>query len=162
MQTPDRSGSIIGQMCDHLHDTTTRYDRVEEVLTFLLICPVCRTEQILEKRHYAPSFHPTRDERGDHRAAGPCQVFPRARRARARGARGRPVDRARRDLALLGPNGAGKSTTLEMLLGLTEPDAGTVSIFGASPREAIDAGGIGAMLQIGGLIGDLSVRELSR
>jgi ABC-2 type transport system ATP-binding protein len=63
-------------------------------------------------------------------------------------------------LALLGPNGAGKSTTLEMLLGLTEPDAGAVSIFGASPREAIAAGGIGAMLQTGGLIGDLSVREL--
>jgi ABC-2 type transport system ATP-binding protein len=46
-------------------------------------------------------------------------------------------------VALLGPNGAGKSTTLEMLLGLTEPGAGTVSIFAASPREAIAAGGIG-------------------
>jgi hypothetical protein len=46
-------------MCDHLHDTTTRYDPVEEVLTFLLICPVCRTESVLEKRHYAPRFQPT-------------------------------------------------------------------------------------------------------
>ena len=63
-------------------------------------------------------------------------------------------------LAVLGPNGAGKSTTLEMLLGLTEPDAGSVSIFGAGPHDAIAAGGIGAMLQTGGLIGDLSVREL--
>ena len=27
-------------------------------------------------------------------------------------------------VALLGPNGAGKSTTLDMLLGLSEPDAG--------------------------------------
>lgn len=26
--------------CDHLHDTTTRYDPVEKLLTFLLICPV--------------------------------------------------------------------------------------------------------------------------
>ena len=33
-------------------------------------------------------------------------------------------------LALLGPNGAGKSTTLDMVLGLTRPDAGTVSLFG--------------------------------
>ena len=45
--------------CDHLHDTTTRYDPVEEVLTFLLICPVCRTERVLERRHYAPRFQPT-------------------------------------------------------------------------------------------------------
>jgi ABC-2 type transport system ATP-binding protein len=63
-------------------------------------------------------------------------------------------------VALLGPNGAGKSTTLDMLLGLTEPDAGAVSIFGAGPHEAIAAGEIGAMLQTGALIGDLSVREL--
>jgi len=63
-------------------------------------------------------------------------------------------------VALLGPNGAGKSTALDMLLGLTEPDAGSISIFGAGPREAVAAGEIGAMLQTGGLIGDLSVREL--
>jgi hypothetical protein len=48
-----------GAMCDHLHDTTTRYDPIEEVLTFLLICPVCRTERVLERRHYAPRFQPT-------------------------------------------------------------------------------------------------------
>ncbi len=29
-------------------------------------------------------------------------------------------------VALLGPNGAGKSTTIDMILGLAEPDAGTV------------------------------------
>ena len=33
-------------------------------------------------------------------------------------------------VALLGPNGAGKSTTIDMLLGLLQPDAGTVSVFG--------------------------------
>src|SRR6187551_3497565 len=33
-------------------------------------------------------------------------------------------------VALLGPNGAGKSTTIDMLLGLTRPDAGEVSVFG--------------------------------
>ena len=62
--------------------------------------------------------------------------------------------------ALLGPNGAGKSTTIDMLLGLAGPDAGTVSVFGRPPREAVDAGLVGAMLQTGGLIRDLSVREL--
>jgi ABC-2 type transport system ATP-binding protein len=63
-------------------------------------------------------------------------------------------------VALLGPNGAGKSTTIDMLLGLLPPDAGQVSIFGMSPRAAVDAGAIGAMLQTGQLIRDLSVREL--
>jgi ABC-2 type transport system ATP-binding protein len=63
-------------------------------------------------------------------------------------------------VALLGPNGAGKSTTLDMLLGLTKPDVGSVSIFGDEPRTAIGAGEVGVMLQTGGLIGDLSVREL--
>src|SRR5262245_2024967 len=47
-----------------------------------------------------------------------------------------------------------------MLLGLTCPDAGTVSVFGLPPEAAVDAGGVGAMLQTGSLIRDLSVREL--
>ena len=34
-------------------------------------------------------------------------------------------------VALLGPNGAGKSTTIDMLLGLLEPDSGSVAVFGA-------------------------------
>jgi ABC-2 type transport system ATP-binding protein len=63
-------------------------------------------------------------------------------------------------VALLGPNGAGKSTTIDMLLGLTTPDAGSVSLFGRAPSEAIMDGAIGAMLQTGQLIRDLSVREL--
>jgi ABC-2 type transport system ATP-binding protein len=63
-------------------------------------------------------------------------------------------------LALLGPNGAGKSTTIDMLLGLTQPDAGTVSLFGGTPEEAIADGRVGAMLQAGGLLRELSVREL--
>jgi ABC-2 type transport system ATP-binding protein len=63
-------------------------------------------------------------------------------------------------VALLGPNGAGKSTALDMLLGLSEPDAGAVSVFGHRPHNAVAAGEIGAMLQTGGLIGDLSVQEL--
>ncbi|HEX4345168.1 MAG TPA: ABC transporter ATP-binding protein [Solirubrobacteraceae bacterium] len=65
-------------------------------------------------------------------------------------------------VALLGPNGAGKSTTIDMLLGLTEPDGGSVSVLGRQPGKAVEAGLVGAMLQSGGglLIRDLSVREL--
>jgi ABC-2 type transport system ATP-binding protein len=63
-------------------------------------------------------------------------------------------------VALLGPNGAGKSTTIDMLLGLLEPDEGTVSVFGRSPSQAVAEGAIGGMLQTGQLIRDLSVREL--
>jgi len=63
-------------------------------------------------------------------------------------------------VALLGPNGAGKSTTIDMLLGLLDPDGGTVSVFGKTPSAAIDAGSVGAMLQTGALIRDLTVREL--
>jgi ABC-2 type transport system ATP-binding protein len=63
-------------------------------------------------------------------------------------------------VALLGPNGAGKSTTIDMMLGLSQPDAGQVRVFGNSPRGAVDAGVVGAMLQTGELIRDLSVREL--
>jgi ABC-2 type transport system ATP-binding protein len=63
-------------------------------------------------------------------------------------------------VALLGPNGAGKSTTIDMLLGLLPPDSGTVSLFGMKPADAIKVGAIGAMLQTGSLIRDLSVREL--
>jgi ABC-2 type transport system ATP-binding protein len=63
-------------------------------------------------------------------------------------------------VALLGPNGAGKSTTIDMLLGLLQPDAGTVSLFGRPASEAVAQGAVGAMLQTGQLIRDLSVREL--
>jgi ABC-2 type transport system ATP-binding protein len=63
-------------------------------------------------------------------------------------------------VALLGPNGAGKSTTIDMLLGLTRPDSGSVTLFGMSPEKAIEAGAIGAMLQTGAVLRDLTVREL--
>ena len=63
-------------------------------------------------------------------------------------------------VALLGPNGAGKSTTIDMLLGLLPPDTGSVSLFGMTPADAVQAGAIGAMLQTGSIIRDLNVREL--
>ncbi|MEU9102105.1 ABC transporter ATP-binding protein [Streptomyces sp. NPDC048361] len=63
-------------------------------------------------------------------------------------------------VALLGPNGAGKSSTLDLLLGLRNADSGTVSLFGMTPAQAINAGKVGAMLQSGGLMEDVTVREL--
>ncbi len=63
-------------------------------------------------------------------------------------------------VALLGPNGAGKSTTIDMLLGLSKPDAGGARVFGLPPSDAVAAGRICGMLQVGSLVPYLSVREL--
>jgi ABC-2 type transport system ATP-binding protein len=62
-------------------------------------------------------------------------------------------------IALLGPNGAGKTTTISMLLGLLEPTAGTVQVFGMPPAEAIRQSRIGAMLQEGKLLPGVRVGE---
>ena len=39
-------------------------------------------------------------------------------------------------LSIIGPNGGGKTTFLKLLLGLIEPDSGTIKIFSKSPKEA--------------------------
>jgi ABC-2 type transport system ATP-binding protein len=62
-------------------------------------------------------------------------------------------------VALLGPNGAGKSTTIDMILGLTRPDSGQVSVFGLTPAQAVAEGVVGGMLQTASLIEFLTVRE---
>ena len=64
--------------------------------------------------------------------------------------------------ALLGPNGAGKTTTIDMILGLGRPDRGTVSVLGMSPAEAVARGLVSAVMQTGGLLRDLTVRETVR
>lgn len=65
-------------------------------------------------------------------------------------------------VAFLGPNGAGKTTTLDMILGLTQPDTGTISVCGLSPRQAVLGGHVSAVLQTGGLLADLTVAETVR
>ena len=62
-------------------------------------------------------------------------------------------------VAFLGPNGAGKTTTIDMVLGLSHPTTGSVEVFGLQPRQAIARGLVSAVMQTGGLLKDLSVRE---
>lgn len=62
-------------------------------------------------------------------------------------------------VAFLGPNGAGKTTTLDIVLGLTDPTSGQARVFGSPPREAVREGRVSAVLQTGGLLRDLTVRE---
>ncbi len=63
-------------------------------------------------------------------------------------------------LALLGPNGAGKSTAVALWLGLLEPDAGAVHLFGRSPLDVDARRLVGVMMQEVGLTPELRVREL--
>src|SRR3954452_2207716 len=62
-------------------------------------------------------------------------------------------------VAFLGPNGAGKTTTIDMLLGLSRPTDGMVDVLGLRPRQAIARGLVSAVMQTGGLLKDLTVRE---
>src|SRR3954465_4188335 len=62
-------------------------------------------------------------------------------------------------VAFLGPNGAGKTTTIDMVLGLSAPTSGTATVLGLEPRQAIARGLVSAVMQTGGLIKDLTVRE---
>ena len=63
-------------------------------------------------------------------------------------------------IALLGPNGAGKTTTIDMMLGLSQPDSGTVRLYGMSSQEAISRGLIGVILQTDSLMTSWTVHQL--
>lgn len=66
---------------------------------------------------------------------------------------------------LLGPNGAGKTTTVEMLEGLTTPDAGTITLLGAQWGRGRDRQlrqQLGVQLQETKLSEKLTVRETVR
>jgi ABC-2 type transport system ATP-binding protein len=62
-------------------------------------------------------------------------------------------------VALLGPNGAGKTSTVDMLLGLSQPTAGSVEVYGRPPRDAVALGLVSAVMQTGGLLKDFTVEE---
>ncbi|MGW3649053.1 alpha/beta fold hydrolase [Streptomyces sp. NPDC000878] len=63
-------------------------------------------------------------------------------------------------LGLLGPNGAGKTTTLRMLMGLIQPDAGQIRVFGhAIVPGAPVLSRVGAFVEGAGFLPHLSGRE---
>ncbi len=62
-------------------------------------------------------------------------------------------------VALLGPNGAGKTTAVKLLLGLSSPSAGRVSVFGGNPVQPEVRMRTGAMLQVAKVPETLRVRE---
>jgi hypothetical protein len=43
--------------CNHMHDSTTRYDHDQKLLSFLLVCPICGIERVVETMKYEPRFH---------------------------------------------------------------------------------------------------------
>ena len=43
-------------------------------------------------------------------------------------------------LGVIGPNGSGKTTLLKIMLGLLQPDIGSVKVLGLSPADACAAG----------------------
>src|ERR1035437_2242566 len=45
-------------------------------------------------------------------------------------------------LGIIGPNGGGKSTLLKLMLGVLQPDSGSITVMGKSPREACSTGGL--------------------
>lgn len=64
-------------------------------------------------------------------------------------------------LGVIGPNGAGKTTTIRMCLGLTTPDAGTITALGLSmPRDALAIKGqLGVVSQFDTLDPDFTCAE---
>jgi ABC-2 type transport system ATP-binding protein len=90
--------------------------------------------------------------RGIHKSFGSVQAV-----------RGIDLDVASGEIvAFLGPNGAGKTSTIDIILGLSQPNAGSVSVYGMPPRQAISRGLVSAVMQTGGLLKDLTVRETAQ
>ena len=60
---------------------------------------------------------------------------------------------------LLGPNGSGKSTTIKMILGLLDPSAGVISLFGLPPRSIAARARLGYLPELSYLHPFLTARE---
>jgi len=107
------------------------------------------TDQLASQRAGQPTVTPAISLRGVSKDFGTVHAV-----------RGIDLDIAPGEIvAFLGPNGAGKTTTIDMILGLSRPTAGTVEVLGQAPRQAIARGLVSAVMQTGGLLKDLTVRE---
>ena len=62
-------------------------------------------------------------------------------------------------VALIGPSGCGKSTLIRMMVGVIEPDAGTVRLDGAPVTPSVARSRIGYVVQDGGLFPHLTAEE---
>jgi len=94
------------------------------------------------------------------RAVGLTKSFPNRHGEPVRAVDGVDITIERGEIvALLGPNGAGKTTTVDMLLGLTSPDHGSIEVYGEAPRVAVQSGRVSALMQTGGLLQDFTVGE---
>jgi ABC-2 type transport system ATP-binding protein len=61
---------------------------------------------------------------------------------------------------MLGPNGAGKTTSISLMLGLRQPTAGEVRLFGLPPTDRRARSRCGVMLQESGTTAVLTVAEI--
>jgi ABC-type multidrug transport system ATPase subunit len=89
------------------------------------------------------------DLRGAHKSFGSVQAV----RGVALAARAGEV------MAFLGPDGAGKTPAIDMIPGLSRPDARTAGVYGMAPRQAVRKGLVSAVMQAGGLLKDLTVAK---
>lgn len=93
-------------------------------------------------------------------ASGLVKTFKPRSAEPVRAVRGVDVTISRGEIvAILGPNGAGKTTLVDMILGMSKPTSGQVEVFGMRPREAVRKEKSSAVLQTGGLLRDITVRE---
>jgi len=84
-------------------------------------------------------------------AAGVCVTYPGSSRPALQDARFNLI--AGNSIALVGSTGAGKSTLADVVLGVIDPDQGSVLISGVTPREAIERwpGAVSYVPQVVGL-----------